>query len=159
MSEEKIKVISAVNGRCVVNNADLHIKRVWQARGDTVVFTKEQLEQLMYDQGFANMVKEGSLYIDNMEVKKEIGIEPEDAEVPTVILMDEKQLKRYWKDMPFGQFKTELKKLTSQQINSLIEYAIRNSDQGSLEKTNYLSKISGRNVLKGIELEHQAKEE
>jgi len=49
MSEEKIKVISTVNGRCVVNNQDLHIKRVWQARGDSVIFTKEQLEQLMYD--------------------------------------------------------------------------------------------------------------
>ena len=158
MSEEKIKVISTVNGRCVVNNQDLHIKRVWQARGDSVVFTREQLEQLMYDQGFANMVKDGSLYIDNMEVKKEIGVEPEDAETPTIVLMDEKELKRYWKDMPFTQFKVELKKLTHNQIESLIEYAIRNNNFGSIEKANYLSKISGRNVLKGIELEEQSKE-
>ena len=73
--------------------------------------------------------------------------------------MDEKELRRYWKDMPFSQFKIELKKLTNEQITSLIEYAIRNSDLGSIEKANYLSKISGRNVLKGIELERQAKEE
>jgi hypothetical protein len=104
------------------------------------------------------MVKDGSLYIDNMEVKKEIGVEPEDAETPTIILMDEKELKRYWKDMPFTQFKVELKKLTHNQIESLVEYAIRNNDLGTIEKANYLSKISGRNVLKGIELENQSKE-
>ena len=158
MSEEKIKVISAVNGRCVVNNADLHIKRVWQARGDTVVFTKEQLEQLMYDQGFANMVNDGSLYIDNMEVKKEMGIEPEEAEKPTIILLDEKALKRFWKDMPLAQFKLETKTLKSQQIQTLAEYAIRHGNEGSIDKANYLSSISGYNILKGIELERQSQE-
>jgi len=55
-----------------------------------VTFTKEQLESLMYDPAFSNMVKEGYLYIDDMEVKKDIGVEPEDAEAPTIILMDEK---------------------------------------------------------------------
>lgn len=156
---DKIKVISAYNGRCVVNNRDLSIRRFWQGRGDTVTFTKEQIEGLMYDPAFSNMIKEGYLYIDDMEVKKEIGIEPEEAENPTIILMDEKQLKRYWKDMPLSQFKVETKTLTQQQITSLAEYAIRHGDEGSIEKANYLTKISNRNILKGIELERQSKEE
>ena len=99
---DKIKVISAARGRCVINNRDLGIKRVWQSRGDAVLFTKEQIEALMYDPAFSNMVNEGYLYIEDMEVKKEIGVEPEDAVAPTRILMDEKQLKRFWKDMPLG---------------------------------------------------------
>ena len=156
---EKIKVINAARGRCVVNNRDLGIRRVWQARGDVVTFTKEQLESLMYDPAFSNMVKEGYLYIDDMEVKKDIGVEPEDAEAPTIILMDEKQLKRFWRDMPLPQFKLELKSLTRQQIMSLADYAIQHGEEGSIEKANYLSKLSERNILKGIELERQAKEE
>ena len=110
-------------------------------------------------QTFSRLREEGYLYIDDMEVKKEIGVEPEDATAPTIILMDEKQLKRFWKDMPLSQFKIELKTLTKQQINSLAEYAIHHGEEGSIEKANYLSKISERNILKGIELERQSKEE
>lgn len=154
---DKIKVISEFNGRCVIENSDLHISRVWPARGAAVLFTKEQIEELMFDPAFSNMVKEGYLYIEDMEVKKEVGIEPEDATEPTAILLDDKQLKRFWKDMPLSQFKIETKNLKKVQLDSLAEYAIREGG-GSIEKANYLSKISGYKILKGIELENQSKE-
>lgn len=154
---DKIKVISEFNGRCVIENADLRISRVWPARGSSVLFTKEQIEDLMFDPAFSNMVKEGYLYIEDMNVKKEIGIEPEDATEPTAILLDDKQLKRFWKDMPLAQFKIETKNLKKVQLDSLAEYAIREGG-GSIEKANYLSKISGYKILKGIELEEQSKE-
>ena len=156
---DKIKVISQYNGRCGIDNADLHISRRWPARGSVVTFSKEQIEELMFDPAFSNMVREGYLYIDDMEVKKEIGVEAEDAETPTLILLDDKQLKRYWKDMPLAQFKVEVKTLTKQQLSSLAEYAIAHGDEGSIDKANYLSKISGYQILKGIELEKQNKEE
>lgn len=159
MSDQKIKVISTFDGRCGIDNADLHLSRRWAGRGAVVTFTKEQIEELMFDPAFSNMIHEGLLYIDDMEVKKEVGIEPEDATAPTLILLDEKQLKRFWKDMPLSQFKIETKTLTRQQIFSLADYAISHGDEGSIEKANYLSKISGRNILKGIELDKQAKEE
>lgn len=155
---DKIKVISAANGRCVINNRDLGIRRIWPGRGSVVVFTKEQIEGLMYDPAFSNMVNEGYLYIEDMEVKKEIGIEPEDAETPTIILFDDKQLKRFWKDMPFAQFKMEVKSLKKAQIDSLARYAITHGDEGSIDKANYLSEISGYQILKGIEIEKQSKE-
>ena len=155
---DKIKVISAARGRCIINNRDLGIRRIWQARGDVVLFTKEQIESLMYDPAFSNMVQEGYLYIEDMEVKKDIGIEPEDAQTPTIILMNDKELNRFWKIMPVSQFKIEVKKLTKQQITSLAEYAIRHGEDGSIDKANYLSSISGYNILKGIELEKQSQE-
>lgn len=156
---DKIKVISQYNGRCGIDNADLHISRRWPARDSVVAFSKEQIEELMFDPAFSNMVREGYLYIDDMEVKKEIGVEAEDTETPTLILLDDKQLKRYWKDMPLAQFKVEVKTLTKQQLSSLAEYAIAHGDEGSIDKANYLSKISGYQILKGIELEKQNKEE
>ena len=155
---DKIKVISAVDGRCVINNRDLGIRRQWQGRGASVIFTKEQIEGLMYDPAFSNMVNEGYLYIEDMEVKKELGIEPEDAETPTIILLNEKELNRFWKIIPFAQFKVETQKLTKQQITSLAEYAIKHGNDGSIDKANYLTSISGFNILKGIELEKQSQE-
>ena len=156
---DKVKVISAVDGRCGIDNVDLKISRRWPARGSVVTFTKEQIEELQFDPAFMNMVREGLLYIEDMDVKKEIGIEPEDAIQPTIILLDEKALKRFWKDMPLSQFKVEIKTLTAEQIKGLAEYAIRHGEEGSIDKANYLSKISGYQILKGIELERQNKEE
>lgn len=158
MSEEKIKVISAYNGRCGIDNADLRISRRWAGRGSVVTFTKEQLEELMYDPAFSNMVREGYLYIEDMDVKKEIGIEPEDATEPTIILLNDKELDRFWKNMPLAQFKIETQKLTKQQLISLSEYAIKHGADGTIDKANYLSSISGYQILKGIELERQSQE-
>ena len=155
---DKIKVISAVNGRCVINNRDLQLKRVWQGRGDVVTFTSEQIEQLMFDPAFSNMVNSGMLYIEDMEIKKAIGLESEDAEAPTRILMDEKTLQRFWKNMPLSQFKIETGKLIKVQLNILAEYAIHHGNDGTIDKASYLSEISNYNILKGIELEKQSQE-
>lgn len=155
---DKIKVISAYDGRCGIDNVGLHISRRWQGRGDSVVFTREQIEELQFDTAFMNMVREGILYIDDMEIKKEIGIEPDDAEEPTLILLDEKTLRRLWKDMPLAQFKLETKSLTKPQLQSLADYAIYHGSDGSIEKATYLTTISGQNILKGIELEKQSQE-
>ena len=155
---DKIKVISTYNGRCGIDNADLNISRRWQNRGDAVSFTREQLESLQFDVAFMNMVREGVLDIEDMDVKKEIGVEPEDAAQPTRILMDDKTLERFWKNMPLGQFKVESKNLTKSQLAMLAEYAIAHGSEGSIEKANYLTSISGYNILKGIELARQSQE-
>lgn len=156
---EKIKVISQYDGRCGIDNADLRISRRWPARNSYVLFDKETLEELMYDPAFKNMVDEGYFYIEDMEVKKELGIEPPDAKEPTIIFLDEKQLERYWKLMPLSQFKVETKKLTKQQIECLADYAILHGEEGNIQKANYLTEISGRNILKGIELQKTISQE
>ena len=156
---EKVKVISQYNGRCGIDNADLRISRRWPARGSYVMFDKEVLEELMYDQSFKNMIEEGYLYIEDLELKKELGIEPEDATTPTIINLTDKELDRYWKTMPLAQFKIETKHLTKVQLDNLADYAINHGDDGSIPKANYLTEISGRNILKGIELQKQIKME
>ncbi len=156
---DKIKVISQYNGRCGIDNADLHISRRWPARGSHVMFDKEVLEELMYDPSFRNMIEEGYLYIEDLDFKKELGIEEEDATVSTIIYLSDNELDRYWKIMPLAQFKVETKKLTKVQLDSLADYAIKHGDDGSIQKANYLTEISGRNILKGIELQKQITKE
>lgn len=155
---EKIKVISQFDGRCGIDNSDLRISRRWPARGSSVLMDKETIEELMYDDAFRNMIEDGTLYIEDLELKKQLGIEPEDATTPTIILLDAKELERYWKIMPLAQFKAEVKKLKKAQIESLVDYAINNGEDGSIPKANYLTEISGRNVLKSIELQKSAQE-
>ena len=155
---DKVKVISSFDGRCGIDNSDLHISRRWPARGASVMLDKEIVEELMYDDAFKNMIEDGTLFIDDMEFKKELGIEPEDAETPTIIYLSDKELERFWKNMPLAQFKVEVKKLRKAQIDSLVDYAVAHGDDGSILKANFLTEISGRNVLKGIELRKSIQE-
>lgn len=155
---DKVKVISSFDGRCGIDNSDLHISRRWPARGASVMLDKEIVEELMYDDAFRNMVQDGTLYIEDFELKKELGIEPEDAETPTIIYLSDKELERFWKNMPLAQFKVEVKKLRKAQIDSLVDYAVTHGDDGSIPKANFLTEISGRNVLKGIELRKSIQE-
>ena len=155
---DKVKVISSFDGRCGIDNSDLHISRRWPARGASVMLDKEIIEELMYDDAFRNMVEDGTLYIEDLELKKELGIEPEDAETPTIIYLSDKERERFWKNMPLAQFKIEVKKLRKAQIDSLVDYAVEHGDDGSIPKANFLTEISGRNVLKGIELRKSIQE-
>ena len=113
---DKVKIVSAFDGRCGIDNSDLHISRRWPARGSSVLMDKSVVEELMYDDSFKNMIEDGTLYIEDLEFKKELGIEPEDATTPTIIYLGEKELERYWKTMPLSQFKIEIKKLKKHQI-------------------------------------------
>lgn len=155
---DKVKIISSFDGRCGIDNSDLHISRRWPARGTSVVLDKSVVEELMYDPAFKNMVEDGTLFIDDFEFKKEIGVEPEDATSPTIIFLNEKELDRYWRIMPISQFKVEIKKLKKAQIDLLIDYAINHDEEGSIPKANFLTEISGRNILKGIELKKSIQE-
>lgn len=155
---DKVKIISSFDGRCGIDNSDLHISRKWPARGSSVLIDKEIVEELMYDPSFKNMIDDGTLYIEDFEFKKELGIEPEDAKTETIIYLGEKELERYWKNMPLSQFKVEVKNLKKAQLDSLADYAMTHGDDGSIPKANYLSEISGRNILKGIELRKSIKE-
>ena len=155
---DKVKIISSFDGRCGIDNSDLHISRRWPARGSTVTLDKSIVEELMYDPSFKNMIEDGTLYIEDFEFKKELGIEPEDATEPTIIYLDEKQLDRFWRVIPIAQFKIEVKNLKKAQIDSLIDYAIEHGNEGSIPKANFLTEISGRNVLKGIELRKSIQE-
>ena len=155
---DKVKIISSFDGRCGIDNADLHISRRWPARGASVLLEKKIVEELMFDEAFKNMVEDGTLYIEDMEFKKEIGVEPPEATEPTIIFLDEKELARYWKVMPLAQFKKETQKLTGAQLQSLADYAIKHGEEGSIQKANYLTEITKRNILKGIQLQTSLKE-
>ena len=155
---DKVKIISSFDGRCGIDNSDLHISRRWPARGASVMLDKSIVEELMYDDAFKNMIEDGTLYIEDMEFKKEIGLEPREATEPTIIFLDDKQLNRYWKVMSLPQFKTEVKKLTRAQLQSLADYAIKHGEDGNIQKANYLTEITGRNILKGIDFQNSVKE-
>ena len=78
----KVKIISKYSGSILVKIPDLNFRRELIARGSSFTVDSELLQEMMYDYGFRYMIESGMLYIDDLQVKKDLGLEPEDATEP-----------------------------------------------------------------------------
>lgn len=155
---EKIKVVSKHQGPISVNIPDLHFRREWPNKGATVSIDKETLEEMLYDNGFKYMIDTGMLYIEDMEVKKEFGLEPEDATEPVnIIVLSDNDMKRMMTAMPQFEFEAKIKTLNYEQMLALADYAIKN-ELGDYNKCDVIKKACGKDILTAIRLNREDKE-
>lgn len=156
---KKVKIKSLTNGQVVIKNDDLRVRRVWERKGAVKTIDLEVLEELIYDPGVEYMFRQGMLDIEDLEVKKAIGLEPEDATEPVnIIIFDEKKMDRLMTVMPFYEFKAEVDKAPIEQVRALVEHAIR-KEHTDFEKCEYLKKLTQVDVINAIKLNRAAKEE
>ena len=98
--KKKVNIKSETLGRVGINLPDLKLKRTWEKKGVVRQIPFEDLQQAYYEPGVEYMFKEGMLSIDDMEVKKALGLEPDDAEEPVnVIILTDDQRKRFFKTL------------------------------------------------------------
>lgn len=155
---EKIRVISKRQGPVSVNISDLRFKREWPNKGASVLIEKETLQEMMYDSGFKYMIDTGMLYIEDLEVKKELGLEPEDATEPVnIIVLSDNDMKRMMTAMPQFEFDVKLKTLNYEQMLALADFAIKN-ELGDFGKCDAIKKACGKDILTAIRLNREDKE-
>lgn len=155
---EKIRVISKHQGPVSVNISDLRFKREWPNKGASVLIEREALEEMMYDSGFKYMIDTGMLYIEDLEVKKELGLEPEDATEPVnIIVLSDNDMKRMMTAMPQFEFDAKLKTLNYEQMLALADFAIKN-ELGDFSKCDAIKKACGKDILTAIRLNREDKE-
>lgn len=155
---EKIRVISKHQGPVSVNISDLRFKREWPNKGASVLIEKETLQEMMYDSGFKYMIDTGMLYIEDLEVKKELGLEPEDATEPVnIIVLSDNDMKRMMTAMPQFEFDVKLKTLNYEQMLALADFAIKN-ELGDFGKCDAIKKACGKDILTAIRLNREDKE-
>lgn len=155
---EKIRVISKHQGPISVNIPDLRFKREWPNKGSSVPIERETLEEMMYDSGFKYMIDTGMLYIEDLEVKKELGLEPEDATEPVnIIVLNDNDMKRMMTAMPQFEFDAKLKTLNYEQMLALADFAIKN-ELGDFGKCDAIKKACGKDILTAIKLNREDKE-
>ena len=104
----------------------------------------------MYDPGFNYMLEQGVLYVEDMEVKKELGLEPETATEPeNIIVLSDKDQRAYMIKLTQEEFEEKVAKLSHEQVVALAEYAIVNK-LSDMNKCAYLKKLCGRDVIESI---------
>lgn len=156
---EKIIIISNSNSRVGIDLPEIRFSRQWASKGAKIAVEKDIFEQMMYDEGTRYMFETGILYTEDMEAKKEVGLEPEDATEPkNIIILTDAQRKRYMTVMPFAEFQTEVKKLGYEEVQNLADYAIQNELVGDLKKRDLIKELIGKDIVKAIDLNKQDKE-
>lgn len=107
---------------------------------------------MIYDEGFSKMLERGYLYIDSMQDKIDLGLEPYGATEPENIrVLTDDKIKDMLIKYPITTFKGELKKYNDAQINALVNYAIANEVLDA-EKCSLLKDITGIDILKAVAL-------
>lgn len=156
---DKVKIVSQTRGPVSVRIPDIHFAREWPNKGSSVKVDKEALEEMMYDTGFKYMLDNGLLYIEDMEVKKELGLEPEDATEPVnIIVLSDNDMRRMMTAMPAFEFTNKLKTLNYEQLLNLADFAIKN-ELGDYQKCEAIKGACGKDILTAIRLNREDKEE
>lgn len=155
---ERVIVTSMVNGIVGITMPNSRIKKIWPKKGTKLPVEKDLLREAIYEPGVEYMFKKGILYIDDMDFKIELGLEPEGAKAPTEIIpADDKYLNRVLKLMPISEMKTAINKMSENQKKELLDYAVKQNDI-QLDRLGVLKELTGIDILKVIELDRQREE-
>ena len=154
---EKVKVTNKVNTVLSVIVPEAQFRRDWPI-GATYELDKAVLEQLMWNNGFRYMVEKGMLYIEDMEEKKTLGLEPEDATEPkNIIVLSDADRRKYMVSLSQKDFEEKVKKLSMEQVRALVDYAIEHKTI-DFDKCEFLKEVTGRDIITAVRLGKQNKE-
>lgn len=154
---DNVFVISTVNNTVGFSVPELRFRRVWQKKKAKLPVPKDVLREAIYKPGVAYLFEKGILYIDDLEFKKEIGLEPYDAVKETIILLEDKMIERMLTNMPIAEFRAEFKKLTSNQMREVAKYAVDHA-MIDMNKAEIMKSLCGMDVLKIYNLKKQNEE-
>lgn len=150
--ENKVKVVNLISSRVNINIPDIRLNRVWERKGAVKVIPFDQLEEAMYNPGVEALFREGILGIEDLEIKKALGLEPDDATEPVnIIVLNDNQRKRYLTVMPTSEFKAKVKELPIEQVRELAKYAIDN-EIAAFDKAEIIKKMIGTDIIGTIQL-------
>lgn len=160
MNENRmVKLISTSNSTVVVSRPEYGIRREWQREGSFQMIPFNTVEQLLFTTGFRNMIDTGTLYIDNMQDKIDLGLEEVGTTVPTniVVLTEAERAKLLSPAVSFKEFVQVLSKVTVDQAQKVVDYAAKHN-LIDYEKTDYLKAITGRDIIAIIAHNRQLQE-
>lgn len=156
--EEKVKVVNLISSRVNINIPDVRLNRIWEKKGAVKAVPFDQLEEALYNPGVEALFTEGILGIEDLEIKKKLGLEPEDATEPVnIIMLNDQQRRRYLTVMPFAEFKDKIKELPVEQIREMAQFAIDN-DIADFDKSEIIEKITGIDIIGSIQMKKQDEE-
>ena len=148
--ERMVALKNMVDSKISVKEPTLGVNRRWERRGQTLTIPFSVVEQLLWIDGFKRILDEGFLYIENLQDKIDLGLEPQEATEPTnIIALSEKEIIELLTKADLNTFKATLYKLPDSQIDNIIDYAIAH-EIVDMKKDSILKDITRRDILGAI---------
>jgi hypothetical protein len=114
--------------------------------------------QAYYDAGVESLVSKGALIIEDVEFLRNVGLLDEETNKSVVYELTDAMKTRLIKVMPLQEVAAELSKMSQLQIVELADYAITNYTELKMDRIDLLSKTSGKNIMRAIELYRASQE-
>lgn len=145
-----VNLKNMVNKTVGVSLPEYGVNRKWTTKGQVIPLPYDTVEQMLWHNGFRQMIDRGILYIESMQDKIDLGLEPSDATEPENIkVLSDTQIKNLLISQPYEVFKREIFTLTMTQVNNIINYAIAN-EIVDVQKAELLRTISNIDILKAV---------
>ena len=123
--ENRVNIRSTVKALVSINVPTLNLRRSWPKKGAIQKIPFDVLEQAYFEPGVEYLFKTGVLYIEDMEVKRALGLEDPEAEAPTAIIdLTDDYMKKLLTATPLKDFREEVEKLSHEQIKELVQFAV-----------------------------------
>ena len=162
MENKQVELVSTINAYVGIDIPDLHLKRLWERKGAKKSIPLDVLREAIYDPSVEYLLREGILYINDLDVKIELGLEDESAREPgaqlNIQLLKEEEMNRLLTVVPIYDFKTKVKELKKEQIQALVDYAIIH-EITNFEKCEFLKELTGHDIIRTVQLNHDEKED
>lgn len=143
----KVIFQSMCSGTLIVHEPAYGVHVEFPGRGAVQAIPMETVKQLLWRQGFKNIVTSGLLYINDMDDKIELGLEDPDTKVPTKIkVFTPEQILTLLKVKSYEDFVKEIDSAPVEQANAVVDYAVENSILDT-PKIEYLKKVTNRDVI------------
>lgn len=155
-SIRKVKITNMANANVSVRLDELKIAKSWPKKGASFNFDFETVREALFDIGFLNMIKCGTLYIENKQDRIDLGLEVEGEEI--FVPLKDNQLIKLLKVDPASELEKVMQKANETQRDEIAEFAINNKIL-DIEKNKIIKKYTERDVINTVKLLEASKEE
>lgn len=161
MSDKKrIEVINKANHIVVMTTRNPMFRMEWERKGAKKPVPYEVLESAIYDPGVEYLFKQGILYIEDMQTKIDLGLEPEGATEPENIkILEDDEKERYIMQMSIDEFKEAVAELSREQVVELFDYAVANELNVAFNKNKFFKSKYGLDMISAIRLKQLDEED
>ena len=155
---DMVKIRSTTDGTISLYDPTIPVRKVFERRGAVAIVEKDKLIQMYFNSSLEGALRGGLLAIDDKEFLYEVGYITEKDEKVEQLDLTPALMKRCIGVMPIAELSSLLKKMSVAQVQELADFAVLNHTELRMDRIDLLSKASGKNILKAIEL-HRADQE
>jgi hypothetical protein len=149
---DMVKIRSTTDRTISLFDPTIPIRKTFAKRGAVATVERDKLVQFYFSSSLEDALRNGSLVIDDKNFLYEVGYITDTEEKVNTYELTPILMKRCIGVMPLAELVGELKKMSIDQIKELADFAVLNHNELKMDRIDVLSKASGKNILKAIEL-------